>query len=306
MGPVSRCVGPFVPPAQPFQNPLPPTPATLPNFNLVQNAIKTAIFTNTTVLPADMYNNQAYYGAVFVHLAWQCSSTFRHTDYQGGCNGARIRFPPQTSWPMNVALDKALLILAPIQSQFVNLSWADLIVLAGNTALDIADNTSPMKFCGGRTDAADGTGSMLLQPNGNYSLNFEEIRLNAQQVGLSDREIVALSARLRSPGQMMRSGFYGTWTQTGVGSLSNQYFITLLTETWVAFTTPGGELEYKAEGKELYMTPSDLNLKWDSTYLAIAQEYASDNTLFLKEFRSAWTHLMNKDRFDGPTGNVCH
>jgi catalase (peroxidase I) len=206
---------------------------------------------------------------------------------------------------MNVALDKALLLLAPIQAQFTNLSWADLIVLAGNTALDIADNTAPMKFCGGRTDASDGSGSMLLQPNGNYSLSFEEIRREAQQNGLSDREIVALSARLRSPGQMMRSGFYGTWTTQGIGMLSNQYFITLLTETWAEYTTPGGMLEYKAAGKELYMTPYDLNLKWDSTYLAIAEEFAADNTLFLKEFRAAWTHLMNKDRFEGPTGNVC-
>jgi len=306
MGPITRCVGPWVPPAQPFQFPLPPTPSKLPNWDAVRAAIAEVMFSNSSILPPDSTSNgDPYYGAVLVHLTWQCASTFRHTDYLGGCNGARIRFSPQTTWPMNVALDEALDLLQSVKDGFDNLSWADLIVLAGTVALEKASGSS-YSFCGGRTDASDGSGSAMLQPNGNYSVDFNQIRRDAQLLGLTEREIVALAARLRSPGQMGRTGFFGSYTSDPT-SLSNEYFNTLLSETWVPFTVPSsGNIEYLAQGTQnVYMTLYDLNLRWDATFLAIAQEYAADSTLFLGEFQRAWTKLMNIDRFDGPTGNVC-
>lgn len=305
MGPATRCVGPWVPPPQPFQFPLPATPSHLPHWDEVRKEIRHVISSNaSSVLPPDSYKNAPYYGSVFVHLAWQCASTFRHTDYLGGCNGARIRFAPQKNWPMNVALDRALQLLQPIQQKFENLSWSDLIVLAGTVALEDATGHS-IPFCGGRTDATDGNGSAMLQPNGDYSVDAHQIRLLAHQIGLTERETVALSARLRSPGQMSRSGYYGSWTEN-VGKLSHEYFKTLLTSTWSEFKVPNsGKVQYKAEGQDIFMTAADLNLKWDDTYLAISQDFASDNEVFLKEFKSAWVKLMNLDRFDGPTRNVC-
>jgi catalase (peroxidase I) len=67
----------------------------------------------------------------------------------------------------------------------------------------------------------------------------------------------------------------------------------------------GGRNEYKAVVKDVYMTPEDLALIFDPEYLAIVQEYASNNEIFLNEFASAWTRLVQADRFAGPFGNVC-
>jgi len=72
-----------------------------------------------------------------IRLARNAAYTFRHTDYLGGVNGARIRFAPGKDWPVNVGLDRTLAALAPIQRQFQaqGLTWADLIVLAGTVAV---------------------------------------------------------------------------------------------------------------------------------------------------------------------------
>jgi len=79
-----------------------------------------------------------------------------------------------------------------------------------------------------------------------------------------------------------------------------------LNNTWQLQTSSAGLNEYTATGVNgVYMTPQDVALIWDSEYLAIVQEYASNNSLFLQDFGSAWTTLVNIDRFDGPTGNLC-
>ena len=72
--------------------------------------------------------DSSHYGA-FSRLAWQCASSFRVTDYQGGCNGARVRLSPTADWPVNVNLDTSLATLQPIMDEFPSLSMADLIVL---------------------------------------------------------------------------------------------------------------------------------------------------------------------------------
>eukprot|EP01126_Amoeba_proteus_P054086 TRINITY_DN6626_c0_g2_i13.p1 TRINITY_DN6626_c0_g2~~TRINITY_DN6626_c0_g2_i13.p1 ORF type:complete len:649 (-),score=90.37 TRINITY_DN6626_c0_g2_i13:179-2125(-) len=314
MGPVARCVGPWVPPPQHFQNPLPAPPTRLPDFGRVREAIRGLLFSNTSgiIQPDRDGEGNPYYGALLVHLAWQCAATYRRTDYLGGCNGARIRFPPESTWPHNVEMDSLLSLLESVQHSFVNLSWADLIVLAGTVALEDAAERwvgthQEWDFCGGRTDASDGSGSQALQPVGEYSPTMDRMHILSDQMGLSDREFVVLSARLRSPTQVSRIGYYGSWTYN-ISVLSNEYFQTLLNSVWVAEEVPSsGKTVYSSDdGSEIFMLPFDLNLRWDSAYLAIAQEYASDPDLFLTEFRSAWTKLMNADRFDGPIGNLCN
>ena len=86
MGPASRCTGPDVPPAQPFQNPLPQAEA---EVEMDVNAVKRAI---EDVLQSDMERG------LVAALAYNCASTFHATNFIGGCNGARIRFPPQVRY----------------------------------------------------------------------------------------------------------------------------------------------------------------------------------------------------------------
>lgn len=275
----------------------------------VSAEVKKMLKTSSPILPADKFSGEPYYGALFVRLAWQCSGTYRTTDYLGGCNGARIRFSPEKDWPVNVDLDKALLLLKPIKDRFGSrLSWADLIVLAGTVAIEEAGGR-PMQFCGGRTDAEEGSGSEYLKPN-NISGNFTsvvELKESMKIMGLSNREMTVLIGGGHSLGKKhyTRSGFNGPWTPDPT-RLSNDYFQTLLSEEWEEFTVPQtGKKQFKAKGKDLFMLKADLMFKIDAEFLAITHEYASDNNLFLDDFAKAWTRMANADRFAGPTGNVC-
>jgi len=306
MGPVTRCVGPWVPPPQPFQNPLPPPPTMFPAWSAVGDFVTKVISLDASnILTPDYINGQPYYGAIFVHLAYQSASSFRHTDYLGGANGGRIRFDPESTWPSNIAMDKALHILNPIQTAFKNLSWADLIVYAGGVALS-AGSTTKFSFCPGRTDASNGMASEFIKPTSNFSATVWEMRSAAQLMGLTDEETVVLSGRPRSKSQMERMGYFGSWSPNPA-TLSNQYFITLLNETWQPYKVmSSGMMQYKAMGKDFYMVQTDLNLLWDTTYMAFAQNFAGDNNYFLSMFSATWTKLMNIDRFAGPTGNVCN
>jgi catalase-peroxidase len=138
MGPYTRCAGNLVPPPQPFQYPL-PTPGEVVDFAKVRPHVEALLEANhTDVLPPDVTpEGRPYYGAALATLALQCAGTFRATDYHGGCNGARIRFAPENTWPQNARLDQALALLQPIKDQFgASLTWADLIVFAGHVAVE--------------------------------------------------------------------------------------------------------------------------------------------------------------------------
>lgn len=315
MGPISRCLNISIkgkyqlPPVQSFQNPVPPPPNPLANFADVKTAIRNVLYTSTNPIPgfaADVVNGQTYWGAAFSHLAFQCAATFRSTDHLGGCNGARIRLAPENEWIFNNGMDSVLSFLATaVKSQFgETLSFADLIVLAGTVAVEDASGLE-VSFCGGRGDANH---SLPLNA-GKPAFNMSDVTLpfewNARVMGLTAHELVAISARLRSPNQMSRMNYGNASWGRHVNVLSNEYFQVLLNQTWTTIVGPAGNMLYTNQDGTRVMTPTDMRILFHPPLKNIAQEFASDNLYFLQKFSSAWRKMMNADMYAGPVESLC-
>lgn len=142
--------------------------------------------------PADF----GHYGPFFIRMAWHSAGTYRVQDGRGGAGEGQQRFAPLNSWPDNVSLDKARRLIWPIKQKYGNkISWADLIVLTGNVALE-SMGFKTLGFAGGRADVWEpnmdvywGSEKIWLEPSGGENSRYSgdcdlENPLAAVQMGL--------------------------------------------------------------------------------------------------------------------------
>jgi len=313
MGPVSRLLGPEVPPAQLWQDPIPDVEHELVGADDVA-AIKRAILaTNLSV--SDL-----------VYTAWSSASTFRDSDKRGGANGARLRLAPQKGWTVNQPgrLDAVLGKLQQVQRQFADdgkrISMADLIVLGGAAAIEKAatdaghDVTVP--FAPGRADASqqqtDVDSFAWLEPAHDGFRNYvgnegyrrpapEELVNKAELLGLTAPEMTVLIGGLRSLDANFAQSRHGVFTDRP-GQLSNDFFVNLL-DMSVGWHRQGDHYEGRdRDSGEVRWTATDVDLLFgsNSQLRAIAEVYAGADAerKFVDDFVAAWVKVMRLDRFD--------
>ena len=249
-----------------------------------------------------------------VEVAWASASTFRNSDLRGGANGARIRFEPMKSWQSNDKdlLDKALDLYTNIAEQ-VNASVADIIVLAGNVAIENASGVE-VPFLSGRGDATeeqtDAESFKVLEPLADgfrnyqkteYSVSPEEMLVDKSQLlGLTAPEMTVLVGGMRSLG--ITKDNLGNFSEDN-SKLDNEFFKKLLdmNVSW----RPNGNNAYEGVDKTsgvVVRTASRVDLVFgsNSQLRSLAEVYASDdaNDKFVNDFIAAWNKVMNADRFD--------
>jgi catalase-peroxidase len=256
-----------------------------------------------------------------VATAWDSARTFRGSDNRGGANGSRIRLAPQKDWQGNepARLAKVLAALEPIAKES-SASIADVIVLAGNVGVETAakaagfDITVP--FAPGRGDATaeqtDGVSFAPLEPihdgfrnwqKQEYSALPEELLLDrAQLMGLTAPEMTVLMGGMRAIGTNHGGTKHGVFTEK-VGTLNTDFFNVLTSMTYI--WEPAGENLYNLRNRttgEVKFTATRVDLVFGSNSIlrAYAEVYAQSDgqAKFVKDFVSAWTKVMNADRFD--------
>ncbi|SOH94834.1 catalase-peroxidase [Monaibacterium marinum] len=264
-----------------------------------------------------------------VSTAWASASSFRGSDKRGGANGARIRLAPMKDWEVNqpAQLAKVLETLEGIRAEFnaqgeTKISIADLIVLAGNAAVQAAakkaghDVTVP--FTAGRTDATqeqtDVEGLAVLEPVADgfrnyllkeYNVPAEELLIDrAQLLTLGAPEMTALVGGLRVLGANFDGSTAGVFTDKPE-TLTNDFFVTLMSIDIVWTPTDESEQVFEGHdrktGEKLWdATRVDLVFSSNSQLRALAEVYGAgtDGTRFVNSFVAAWTKVMNADRFD--------
>ena len=248
-----------------------------------------------------------------VETAWASASTFRGSDMRGGANGARIRLAPQKDWEVNKPeqLARVLEVLGNIAEES-GASVADVIVLAGNVAIEQASGAS-VPFTPGRGDAlleqTDVESFAVLEPvadgfrnyqKADFSVSPEEMMLDrAQLLGLTATEMTVLVGGMRALG--ISADGHGVFSETP-GTLTNDFFINLL-DMGVEWS-PTGSNCYQAVDRtsgEIVRTATRVDLVFgsNSQLRAIAEVYGCEDSKekFVSDFVAAWCKVMDSDLF---------
>jgi catalase-peroxidase len=318
MGPITRCLGPWVPKEpQLWQDPVPPV-----THQLIGEQDIAAL--KSRILAAGLSVSQ------LVSTAWASAATFRGTDKRGGANGARIRLAPQKDWAVNqpAHLATVLKTLEGIQKEFNSsqsekkVSLADLIVLGGCAAVEKAAKSGghavQVPFAPGRTDASqeqtDVHSFAVLKPTADGFRNYVEagqqrtatelLLERAQFLTLSAPEMTVLVGGLRVLNANVGQSKHGVFTRRPE-TLSNDFFVNLLdmSTKWQKSATSDGVLEGRDRRTgELKWTGTTVDLVFgsNSQLRALSEVYASNDSpqAFVRDFVAAWNKVMNLDRFD--------
>jgi catalase-peroxidase len=317
MGPIQRYLGPLVPKESLiWQDPIPAV-----NHPLVDDKDTAAL--KAKILASGLSVSQ------LISTAWASASTFRGSDKRGGANGARIRLSPQKDWDINQPKQLATVLqkLEAIQKEFngsasggKKVSLADLIVLAGNAAVEKAAKDAgvdvKVPFTPGRMDASqDQTDAESFKPlepmadafrnyyRGKQLMSPEEALIDkAQLLRLTAPEMTVLLGGLRVLGANAGGSKDGVLTAQP-GKMTNDFFVNLLdmSTDWQA----SGEHTYqgrdrKTKSAKWAATRVDLIFGSHSQLRALAEVYACADAKekFAKDFVTAWNKVMNADRYD--------
>jgi catalase-peroxidase len=317
MGPVSRYLGPWVAPAQLWQDPVPAV-----DHETIGAADIAAL--KSKILASGLSISR------LVSTAWAAAASFRGTDKRGGANGARLRLKPQRNWAVNepFELDKALKALEQVQQDFnrsqsgkKRVSLADVIVLGGCAAVEQAaknaGQTITVPFAPGRADAAqeqtDVESFAVLEPTSDGFRNYrgpgerlspETLLVDrAYMLTLTAPEMTALVGGLRALNVNVGQAAHGVFTSKPE-TLTNDFFVNLLdagTEWKAAGSANVYEGHDRKTGKVKWTATSvDLIFGSHSQLRALSEVYASGDARekFVRDFVAAWDKVMNLDRFD--------
>ena len=318
MGPHTRYLGPLVPKVPLiWQDPVPAVDHILINEKDIA-ALKAKILASGLSI------------SQLVTTAWASASTFRGTDKRGGANGARIRLAPQKDWEVNqpAELKKVLTVLEAIQKDFngaqsggKTVSLADLIVLGGSAAIEVAAKKAghdvKVPFSPGRADTSqeqtDVASFAVLEPTADGFRNYlrkgqeqfaaELLVDKASLLTLTAPEMTVLIGGLRALNANYGHTQYGVFTKRPE-TLTNEFFVNLLdmNTNWQKSATEGVlEGHDRATGKLKWTgTVVDLVFGSNSELRALAEFYACADSeqVFVRDFVAAWSKVMNLDRFD--------
>jgi catalase (peroxidase I) len=238
----------------------------------------------------DEKHDDGSFGPIFVRLAWHSSGTYDHATKTGGSNGAGMRYAPESEWGANAGLALARNRLEPIKKKHPEISYSDLWILAGVTAIEEMGGPE-IPFHPGRKDFDEKTKGLADGLLPDATKGPQHLRDVFYRMGFNDQEIVALSgAHSLGRCHLDRSGFDGPWTRAPT-TFSNEIFRLLLEEKWTKEKLKNGNVQYRNPQKDLMMLISDVALIEDPKFKEWVVKYAKDENLFKKDFAAAFQKL---------------